>query len=490
MTKLFVILAIIFLSNCHQGTQKPSLPYLSGSLPSHYQNIKYPLFNYTPPHPGSYRQELNHGAIAYMVEDTSLPLVNIQFLFASDNFAYTTNEKARHSLYSDLLFSGGTKSFTPEQLEDSVEFIAAGLSAYLDDHMSVLSINSLSDHTYPLLNLMRQVVLEPRFDSDVLRLQRKKLIEGIRHRFDKADNVSDYAFENIFYGRHPYNWLISEDNVKTVSTNNLKSLTGTGFPMHKVVISVSGMFNKKAMIKHLNLFLDQLQAAGSKPSTTPPPYPGSQSPGTYLVYKDFQQATIRIGFPGLKRPHKDYYPLSVANYIFGAGGFTSRIVARIRTDEGLAYSVYSYAGSSYYRKAAIGIYLQTKAESAGQAIDLCFEEIQKMIDSGITKQELDRAKDGLIGSLPSMFKTSAATANIFAQSEIWGRSPDHFKLYPEKIAALTLEQVNAIFRKYFIPDSARIVIVGKKEILEKIEPLSSHIPNPVKTKTFININDL
>jgi len=205
-----------------------------------------------------------------------------------------------------------------------------------------------------------------------------------------------------------------------------------------------------------------LKARGDK---TPPPYPGPKKPGVYLVDKELTQASIQVGFPGVQRPHPDYYKLTLANYIFGSGGFTSRLALKVRTEAGLAYSVRSFVQSSYYRRGTVGFRLQTKTESGTQAIQLCFAEMQKLIKEGATIKELQAAKDALILSLPSLFDTPNSIASIFAQSEIWNRDKDHFVNYPKIISSITLDDVNEIFKKYFVRDSARIVVVGPKKVL-------------------------
>ena len=88
-----------------------------------------------------------------------------------------------------------------------------------------------------------------------------------------------------------------------------------------------------------------------------------------------------------------------------------------------------------------------------------------MAKDGITDLELEKAKDGLLKSLPSLFDTPASTARIFAQSEVWKRSPEHFREYRKTIQAMTRAEVEDAFRRYFNADSLRIVAVGPKNVL-------------------------
>jgi zinc protease len=317
--RIFILIAVIQCS----GTRELSKPVPAAqkaaekteakpALAAHYRDLSYPPFAYTPPHPKDYRVELDSGVVAYLVRDTSLALVEMQFFFGSENNPAKPGEVVPLMLYSSLLLSGGTKTFTPEQIEDSLEFIAAGLSAHLKDHTSHLTLNSLKKDTYPMLDLLKQVVLEPRFDKDIFQLQKKRLLEGIQHRWDKPRNVLSLAYERVLFGSHPFNWMATEKDADNVRRKQLLPMAGRGYDLNNLVVAVAGDFDKKAMTDSLNRLISFFKKRPDKNDTVVA-YRGPASTGVYLMDKDFQQASIKVGFPGLKRPHPDYYKLSVAS---------------------------------------------------------------------------------------------------------------------------------------------------------------------------------
>ena len=104
----------------------------------------------------------------------------------------------------------------------------------------------------------------------------------------------------------------------------------------------------------------------------------ARKPGVYVVDKDITQANITMNQPFVKRPHPDYYPTAVASFILGGGSFSSRLMNRVRSDEGLAYSVYSTVGNDYRDTAMTTIALQTKVETVDFAMKLIFEEVEKL----------------------------------------------------------------------------------------------------------------
>lgn len=436
-------------------------------LPAHYSKIGYPDFAYQPPHPSRYRVVLDKGVVAYLVPDTSLALIQMTLYFGHPNIASKPEDLASLNLYSSLLKTGGTKRFTPEQLEDSLEFVAASLTAGLGDYQSEMGLDALRKDAYALFDLLPEVGLRPRIDAEAFRVQKSTYLENIRHRYDTPRGVMGVAYEHVLYGPHPIGWIAAEKEVEAVTPARLKAWTGAGFALKDMVIGVSGQFDKAELTAQLNKLVAQFPEAYKNKPDSLPPFRGPAKPGVYLIDKQATQATIKMGAPGVKRPHPDYYPLVVASYVFGDGGFTSRLMEKVRSNEGLAYGVDSDVGSDYLRQATVGVSLQTKVETGAYAIKIVLDEMERMAKDGITDAELQRAKDGLIKSLPSLFDTPASTARIFAQGEIWKRSPDHYLEYIQTLNKMGKAEVNAAFRKYFQRDSMRIVVVGPREALLK-----------------------
>lgn len=433
------------------------------SLPPHYTDIPVPDVTYEPPHPGDHQVDLGGGATAFLVPDSTLDLVRF-YLFATGPYLPAKpGEVIRLRLYSALLKDGGTRALTPTQLEDSLEFIAAGLAASRGPWQGEAAFDALSKDGDAMLTLMADVLRHPRFDDDVFRVMQRGLSEAHKHRFATPGAVLGAATERVMQGSHPVNWGTTAAEIAQATPAALRPLAGTGFARNHLVIGVAGRFDRGEMIEALQAFVAKFPSSDSVIPV--PPFKGPRPPGVYIVDKPFAQASVRLAAPGVQRPHPDYYSLVVASEIFGGGGFTSRLSQRVRSDEGLAYSVASGVESDYHRRGTVRVGLQTKAETGAYAVRIVREEMRRMADSGITDIELARAQDALLKSLPSLFESPAATARIFAQSEAWGRSPDHFVNYRAAIKGLTRPEVEDAFRRYFIADSMRVIVTGPKATL-------------------------
>ncbi|SVC84459.1 uncharacterized protein METZ01_LOCUS337313 [marine metagenome] len=169
------------------------------------------------------------------------------------------------------------------------------------------------------------------------------------------------------------------------------------------------------------------------------------------------------------------------NDILGGGGFTSRITNRVRSDEGLAYSAYSFfPGGTYFPRTFVGGF-QSKSRTVLYATSIVMDEMEKIADEEVTDTEMKTAKNSFIQTFPQAFATKGQVAGSFAGEEYTGRAktdPDYFRNYRAKVAAVTKADVKRVARKYLSPEKVVILIVGKKEDI-----LKGHPNHPVKLKS-------
>ena len=185
------------------------------------------------------------------------------------------------------------------------------------------------------------------------------------------------------------------------------------------------------------------------------------------VNKDLTQANIILGQHGVGRENPDYYAIQVMNYILGGGGFSSRAMDVIRNERGLAYSIYSYFSAERGR-GTFQLVMQTKNETAQEAIRLARTEIRRIREEPVTEQELNDAKDYMIGSFPLRLDANRRVASFLAQVEYYQLGMDYPERYSSLIRKVTSEDVERVAKQYLQPEKLIAVIVGnQKKIGEK-----------------------
>jgi zinc protease len=203
---------------------------------------------------------------------------------------------------------------------------------------------------------------------------------------------------------------------------------------------------------------------GERPA--PPPGPtAAAAHGWFMVDKDVNQARVSIGLRTIQRDDPDYFAALIMNDILGGGGFTARLVNRIRSDEGLAYQVGSALPDAPYYAEPWRTLFQSKVRSTAFAIDLAYQEIRRIRDDVVPDDELEVAKTGFIESFPARFATAQQIATALALEEFTGRyakEPTYIATYRDRIRAVTPADVQRVARRLLDPSQFAVLIVGKK----------------------------
>ena len=436
------------------------------AIPTHYQDIVYPTFQYQPPNPVASRVVISDSITGYVISDRSLPFVQGDIYFRESTLPNKPEQAAAVAMLGPMYRRGGAAHISATTLDDTLDFMAASIGGDLDAHTSTLSFKCLSRDLHTTLALLDSVYKKPAFDSTKLELEKSVYLQNIQHKFDQPSAMANGLMRYALYQSDPRFWSAKPAEVKAVASHDLAQLAQGRFAPNRVIFAFSGDFDRDSMITTLKEFFAHWQKANPKVAK-PAALAFKNKPAVYVVDRPITQANVIMKQPFVKRPDPDYYPTQVASYILGSGGFTSRLTLRIRQHEGLVYSVHSFAESDYNDVATAGVALQTKVASTSYAIKLAFEEIRKLGQEGPTPAEMDDAKKSLIESLPGMFDSPAATVDAFALSELWGRSLNHFVQYPDDIRKVTPEDVKRCIQKYFSPEKMTIAIVGPMSVLQK-----------------------
>ena len=186
--------------------------------------------------------------------------------------------------------------------------------------------------------------------------------------------------------------------------------------------------------------------------------------------KTVNQGRVSLMLPGIRRENPDYLPILLMNDILGGSGFSSRLVNRVRSDEGLAYSVGSVFQGGIYFPYVFRAAFQSKSRTVAYATSLIVEEIKRISAEPVSDEELENSKRSYIDRLPRNFASKGQVVGVFAGEEYTGRyrtDPQYFQQFTTRIRAVTKDDIQRVAKKYLTPEQLVILVVGDKgEILK------------------------
>lgn len=454
-------------------------------IPARPESLKFPPLRYEPPDPREHRVVLKAGPVAYVVPDRELPLVTVSILVRSGAYLDPAGQEGLASFTGALLVRGGTASRTAEALDERLAFLAAQMASSIGDDLGTVNLNLLSKDLPEGLGLLREVLTAPRFQDDKLELQRQQTLQALQQRNDDSSSIEARELESLSYGNRF--WAARQPtagSIRSLRREDLQAFHRRWFHPGNFIVAVSGDFDRTAMVDALEKLFADWPFRGE----TPQPIPADlrpAAPGVYLVDKDVPQGRVSILLPGVMRDDPDYPTILLMNDILGGGGFTSRIMNRVRSDEGLAYSAGSSFPGGVWYPSTFRAGFQSKSRTVAYATSIVLEEMKRMAAGPVTDEELQTAKRSFIDSFPENFNTKAKVASIFAREEFTGRyakAPDFWKGFRERLERVGRDDIQRVAAKHLHPDRVAILVVGNKQ-----DVLKGHPDHPVSLEKLLPV---
>ncbi len=460
MRKLIISLCLMVISTATVFAAEPAT--------ANPRNMSFPELRFEIPK--AERIVLECGLPVYLLRDTELPIINMTAMVRTGSVYDPASKSGLSGMTGTVMRSGGAGGLSPEKMDDELEFMASAVESSIGIDMGTVSLTSLTKNFARTLKIFRDVLLSPDFSEKRIDIARKHVIEGLRRQNDDPKEIAGREIGRAIYAGHPLGVVPTFESTASITRQDLIDFHRRFYRLDNMILTVSGDFNRSALLKDLNLlFGPSVKKTARDIPEIPQPQQLFQAEVLYAK-KDVNQTVIRMGHLGLTKDNPDIYAVRVLDYILG-GSFTSRLTTEIRTNQGLAYNVGSHFDIGRRFAGSFIAETETKAESTIKAIGLIKEIITGMTREPVSDQELKTAREYMINSFMFGFTSPASIVSQRARLEYYGYPEDYLDKYRDNIARVSKEDVLNVARKYLKPDAFKLVVVGDASKFDK--PLSS-----------------
>jgi zinc protease len=428
------------------------------NLPS-YKQLKFPAL---PPLeiPKPVEFTLSNGIKVFLLEDHELPLVSGAVLIRTGNLFDPSDKHGVAQLTGEVLRSGGTKAKTGDQMDEELENMAASVESQVGEGSGSISFSCLKENTDHVLDIFKEFLITPEFREDKVDLSKTQLRSEISRRNDDAGGIAEREFSDILYSRNsPYGWRIEYADVDAIHRQDLLDFYHRYYFPANLILEVYGDFSTADM----KTKLEQLLGGWKYTQPSVPAFPKVEAkavPGVFLATKtDVTQTFFNIGHLGGEFRDPDYPALEVAAQILG-GGFSSRLLQRIRTKEGWAYNIGASWDANYDHPGVFRISGSTQSAHTVDTLKAVREELEKFRTSEVTDEELKTAKDTVLNGFVFHFDRPSKTLNRLVLYEYFGYPRDFLFQYQKAIAAVTKADILRVAKKYFQMSDLTYVAAG------------------------------
>lgn len=428
---------------------------------------KTPLL--TPPQ--VWDETLNNGMRVLGVEHNELPLVQFALRIEGGHYLDKPEKSGVAYILSELMMEG-TKNKTPEELEDAIGLLGAGISIDAGDEDIVITANSLKRNYAETLSLVEEILLEPRFDREEFDRIKKRLLTGLKQQEGDAQAIASRVSKKLLYGEGHILGVPTSGTLETVSAitlDDVKNYYYENISPNLAAFHVAGDIEQQTVINSLQ----QLESAWEAKDVTWPQYQvkaTDNNPDLYFIdVPDAKQSVIMAGqltFPGADG---DYNNLVYANDRLG-GGSSARLFQLLRIQKGYTYGAYSYVSR---RESMSALMAQTsvRANVTKESLDLLSNEFEQYEDT-FTQEDFDTTKNIVIKRQTREFETLGSLLGMLEDISRFDLPLNYLEKEQEELASLTLEDFKSTINQYMHPKQMDYLVVGDAETqLERLKEL-------------------
>lgn len=443
----------------------PKIAATYDKTPSSFDRSVEPEYGETPSLavPDVYKASLDNGLKIFGIENDEVPLVRFNLSIKGGQLLESIDKLGLANLTASLLEKGTANKTVPE-LEEAIQELGASINVYSGTENITISATTLAKNYNQTLALVKEMLLQPRFDGNEFDLLKKATIARLRQQEASPNAVARNAYNELIYGKdnmHAKNNLGSTASVANITLEDVKNFYNTNISPSVAKMLVVGDISEA----EVTTSLEDLNDIWAAKEVNIPEYKTPEAPTKPTVYfydiPNAKQSILQFGTPALAATDKDFYPATVMNYILGGGGFASRLTQELREGKGYTYGIRSgFSGTNAKGAFTIssGVRSNVTLESA-QAVKQILEDYP----TTFSDKDLETTKSFLIKSNARAFETSRAKLNMLSNMSAYGWESDYVKDREAIVNNMTKAQIKELANKYVNPNKMIWLVVGDAE---------------------------
>jgi len=464
MKKLLITTFVLgFMLSC-ASQESTMMPEESSSSGVDVEGLDYPELNaYQTPEVETF--ELDNGIKFYLVEDNEVPLIDLNMIVKAGSFLVPDDKVGLPSIMTNAMRNGGSEVYPEDELNQLLEDKAARIEFGMGQNSGSVSLNSLKEDFADLLPVLVDVMMNPLMPQEKIDLAIRQQKSGISRRNDNAQQISFRVFSKLIYGENSIQGRTTElYTLDNITREDLIEFHKNAYKGENMMIGLVGDFDVEEIKPILEETFAEIPAGEENEFDFDEVDYDFDSSIHFVDKSDVNQSVVLMGHIGGFRDNPDYAALQAMNEVL-SGGFSGRLFQNVRSDQGLAYSVFgNYGSSSLYRgQFFAGVF--TRSEATAEAIESVRSEMIKLQEAPVSEQELEDTRNSILNSL--VFRTDSRSGVLRQRmnNEYLGLPADAFETYIEELKEVTPDDIQRVAQEYMRPDEMKILVVGNGDEL-------------------------
>ncbi len=377
-------------------------------------------------------------------------------IWIASGSSYETPETAGASHFMEHMLFRGTDTRSALDIAVETDEIGGVINAYTAKELTCFYAHTLSEHMPKALDIICDMVVNPRLDADDIELEKGVIKEEIAMYEDSPEDLcADSYYENVWKGSMlGSNILGTVETVDSVTRESLVAHHKKFYVPERTVISFSGNFDEKTAFEICKKYFEKAQNTGFPIKAATADYHA----GITRIKKDFMQNQLLLGFPGIPLGDSRRHAASLLASILGCAS-SSRLFQRLREELGIVYSV-DCANVSHLKEGLFIVCMGLTAKSEETAIKETLRII-KEFPASITERELARAKEQTVSNFVMSLESISAVASRNGRNILlFGDVPSEDETVA-KIRGVTLEELRSFARELLNKEKISLCSVGK-----------------------------